>query len=171
MEAAVRTAYWMITGKELENLDITAVRGMAGIKEAELDINGLKVKVAVAHGLGNARELLTKVRKQIEETGKSEYAFIEIMACPGGCVGGGGQPKGSTFAMRARRGEGLYKEDKSLPIRRSHENPAIKRVYEKFLGKPGSEVAHRLLHTYYYKRCDQTGCTLEAVTEKHVGHH
>jgi iron-only hydrogenase group A len=170
MEAAVRTAYWMLTGKELENLDITAVRGMAGIKEAELEINGLKVKVAVAHGLGNARELLTKVRKQIEETGKSEYAFIEIMACPGGCVGGGGQPKGSTFAMRARRGEGLYKEDKSLPIRRSHENPAIKRVYERFLGKTGSEIAHKLLHTFYFKRCDYTGCTIEAVTHKHVEH-
>jgi iron-only hydrogenase group A len=171
MEAAVRTAYWMITGKELENLDVEAVRGMAGIKEAELDINGLRVKVAVAHGLGNARELLTKVRKQIEETGKSEYAFIEIMACPGGCVGGGGQPKGSTFAMRARRGEGLYKEDKTLPHRRSHENPAIKRVYEKFLKHPGSEVSHKLLHTFYYKRCDYSGCTLEPVTEKHGAHH
>lgn len=171
MEAAVRTAYWMITGKELENLDVTAVRGMAGIKEAELDINGLKVKVAVAHGLGNARELLTKVRKQLEETGKSEYAFIEIMACPGGCVGGGGQPKGSTFAMRARRGEGLYAEDKSLPLRRSHENPAIKRIYEKFLKKPGSGVSHKLLHTFYYKRCDLSGCTIESVTEKHANHH
>jgi len=170
MEAAVRTAYWMITGRELENLDIEAVRGMAGIKEAELDINGLKVKVAVAHGLGNARALLTKVKKQIEEQGKSEYAFIEIMACPGGCVGGGGQPKGSTFAMRARRGEGLYREDKSLPYRRSHENPAIKRAYEKFLGKPGSEIAHKLLHTYYYKRSDLSGASVEKVTEKHVHH-
>ncbi len=167
MEAAIRTAYWMITGKELENLDIEAVRGMAGIKEAELNIDGVKVKVAVAHGLGNARQLLNRVRKQIEETGRSEYAFIEIMACPGGCVGGGGQPKGSTFAMRARRGEGLYKEDKSLPIRRSHENPAIKRVYEKFLIKPGSEISHKLLHTHYYVRCDVTGCTLHAA-ESHT---
>ncbi|MBP7702347.1 MAG: [FeFe] hydrogenase, group A [Candidatus Hydrothermae bacterium] len=170
MEAAVRTAYWMLTGKDLPNLDIEAVRGMAGIKEAELDINGMKVKVAVAHGLGNARTLLTKVKEQIEKTGQSEYAFIEIMACPGGCVGGGGQPKGSTFAMRARRGEGLYKEDRELPYRKSHENPAIIRLYDKFLGKQGSELAHRLLHTHYFKRSNLDGACVEAVTEKHVHH-
>ncbi|MGB4729371.1 MAG: iron hydrogenase small subunit, partial [Candidatus Hydrothermia bacterium] len=140
------------------------------IKEAELDINGMKVKVAVAHGLGNARTLLTKVKEQIEKTGQSEYAFIEIMACPGGCVGGGGQPKGSTFAMRARRGEGLYKEDRELPYRKSHENPAIIRLYDKFLGKQGSELAHRLLHTHYFKRSNLDGACVEAVTEKHVHH-
>jgi len=167
MEAAVRTAYWMITGRNMEKVDLKVVRGMEGIKEAEVDIDGLKVKVAVAHGLGNARELLTKVRKQLEETGESEYAFIEIMACPGGCVGGGGQPKGSDFARRARRGEGLYKEDKSLRYRCSHENPAIKRVYEKFLEKPGSEIAHKLLHTYYFKRSIVSGETIEEVTHKH----
>jgi len=167
MEAAVRTAYWMITGRNMERLDLEAVRGMEGIKEAEVDIDGLKIKVAVAHGLGNARKLLTKVRKQLEETGKSEYTFIEIMACPGGCVGGGGQPKGSDFARRARRGEGLYKEDKSLPLRCSHENPAIKRVYEKFLKEPGSELAHKLLHTYYFKRSIVSGEVVEEVTHKH----
>jgi len=157
MEAALRSAYYLITGRDLENVDITAVRGMEGIKEAEVDIDGTKVKVAVAHGLGNARKLLEKVWKQLEETGKTEYNFIEIMACPGGCVGGGGQPFGSDFATRARRGEGLYKEDKSLKYRMSHHNPAIKRLYEKFLGEPGSELAHKLLHTHYYRRDPVSG--------------
>ncbi|HEA84027.1 MAG TPA: ferredoxin, partial [Thermodesulfobacterium geofontis] len=167
MEAALRTAYYLITGKNMENPDIKAVRGMDGIKEAEVDINGNKVKVAVAHGLGNARRLLEKVRKQIETFGKSEYTFIEIMACPGGCVGGGGQPYGSTFARRARRGEGLYKEDKNLPVRFSHENPAIKMVYKKFLGEPASHLAHKLLHTHYVVRDGFTG---ELVEEKLPSH-
>ncbi len=167
MEAAVRSAYFLLTGENLKNLDIEAVRGMQGIKEAELEIAGMKLKVAVAHGLGNARELLTKVRKQIEETGKSEYAFIEIMACPGGCVGGGGQPYGSDLARRARRGEGLYKEDRELPMRCSHENPAIKKVYEKFLKSPGSDIAHRLLHTCYFERDLEKGTCVKELTHKH----
>ena len=111
MEAAIRSAYFLLAGKNLDNLDVKAVRGLQGIKEATLTIpaqglGDLTVKVAVAHGLGNARTLMEKVQKQIRETGKSEYAFIEIMACPGGCVGGGGQPYGSVIADRARRGEG-----------------------------------------------------------------
>ena len=167
MEAALRTAYYMITGKNMENPDIKAVRGMEGIKEAEVDIDGNKVKVAVAHGLGNARKLLEKVRKQIETFGKSEYTFIEIMACPGGCVGGGGQPYGSTFARRARRGEGLYKEDENLPVRFSHENPAIKMIYEKFLEKPGSHVAHKLIHTTYNIRDPITGEIIEESAASH----
>jgi len=152
MEAALRSAYFLVTGKELEDVDIVAVRGMDGVKEAEIDVEGLKLKVAVAHGLGNARKILDKVTRQLEKEGRSEYHAIEIMACPGGCVGGGGQPWGSDMAMRARRGETLYKEDKSLPYRRSHENPSIKLVYEKYLEKPNSEKAHHLLHTHYYKR-------------------
>ncbi len=167
MEAAVRSAYFLVTGENLTDLDVKGVRGMEWIKEAVIDIKGTKLKVAVAHGLGNARELLTKVKKQIEETGKTEYAFIEIMACPGGCVGGGGQPYGSDFAMRARRGEGLYKEDKELPIRCSHENPAVQKVYKDFLGKPGSHMSHKLLHTCYFERDIEKGTCIKEITHKH----
>ncbi|MBP8625325.1 MAG: [FeFe] hydrogenase, group A [Syntrophorhabdaceae bacterium] len=152
MEAALRSAYFLVTGRELENVDIVAVRGMEGIKEAEIDVGGLKLKVAVAHGLGNARKILDKVTGQLKNNGKSEYHAIEIMACPGGCVGGGGQPWGSDMARRARRGETLLEEDRSLPYRRSHENPSIKLVYERYLEKPNSEKAHHLLHTHYFKR-------------------
>jgi len=157
MEAALRSAFFLITGRELENLDITPVRGLKGIKEAEVDIDGTKVKVAVAHSCGKARELMEKVSAQIEKEGKSEYQFIEVMACPGGCVGGGGQSWGSNMAKRARRGESLYAEDKTMPHRRSHENPSVKAVYEKFLEKPNSEKAHKLLHTHYYKRNTRDG--------------
>jgi NADH-quinone oxidoreductase subunit G len=160
MEAALRSAYFLVTGRELENIDILPVRGMAGIKEAEVDVDGLKLKVAVAHGLGNARKLLDKVSDQLAKEGKSEYHFIEIMACPGGCVGGGGQPWGSDMARRARRGETLYEEDKSLPFRRSHENPSIKAIYEKYLGHPYSDKSHHLLHTHYYKRSPLDGKVL-----------
>jgi iron-only hydrogenase group A len=157
MEAALRSAYFLVTGKELENLDILPVRGMAGVKEAEVPVDGLTLKVAVAHGLGNARKLLDKVSAQLADGGKSEYHFIEIMACPGGCVGGGGQPWGSTMARRARRGEALYEEDRSLPKRRSHENASIGKLYEKYLKEPNSEKAHHLLHTHYYKRSKMDG--------------
>lgn len=152
MEAAVRSAYALVTGKELEDVEITPVRGLKGIKEAEIDIEGTKVKVAVAHSCGHARALLEKVQDQMRKDGKSEYQFIEVMACPGGCVGGGGQSWGSNMAKRARRGESLYAEDRSLPMRRSHENPEVQAAYEKFLEKPNSEKAHKLLHTHYFKR-------------------
>ncbi len=157
MEAALRSAYFLVTGRELENLDILPVRGMEGVKEAEVPVDGLTLKVAVAHGLGNARKLLDKISAQLAETGKSEYHFVEIMACPGGCVGGGGQPWGSDMARRARRGEALYQEDKSLPKRRSHENASVARLYEKYLAKPNSEKAHHLLHTHYMKRSKADG--------------
>lgn len=160
MEAAVRSAFFLVTGRELENIDLTPVRGLKGIKEAELDIDGIKVKVAVAHSCGKARELISKVQDQMEKDGKSEYQFIEVMACPGGCVGGGGQSWGSNMAKRARRGESLYAEDKSLPYRRSHENPSVKAVYDKFLGQPNSEKAHKLLHTKYTKRSTIDGKAL-----------
>lgn len=175
MEAAIRSAWYLLTGENIGNLDVKAVRGMEGIKEAELSIptkelGTLNVKVAVAHGLGNARKLLDKVKKQIAETGKSEYAFIEVMACPGGCVGGGGQPYNSDMAMRARRGEGLYKEDVQLTYRQSHENPGVmgpNGIYAKFLEKPLGEKSHKLLHTCYWKRCNVKGAALEEVTHKH----
>ncbi len=176
MEAAIRTAYYILVGKPLEHLDVKIVRGMEGIKEGTLSIPSkelgkLDLKVAVAHGLGNARKLLDKVRRQIAETGKSEYGFIEIMACPGGCVGGGGQPLGCTIADRTRRGEGLYREDAGMAKRQSHENPEVLRIYEKFLKKPGSDVSHNLLHTCYWERSSLSGACVEERTRKHAGHH
>jgi len=168
MEAAIRSAYFLVTGTELENVDIVAVRGMEGVKEAAIEVPGFgTLKVAVAHGLSNARALMDKVREQLNTVGKSEWHFIEIMACPGGCVGGGGQPYGSDMARRARRGEGLYAEDRSLTYRKSHQNPEVLKVYERFLGTPNSELAHKLLHTHYFKRSVTNGQVLEAATHKH----
>ncbi len=147
MEAAVRTAYKMVTGKEMKNLDIFPLRGIEGVKTASVDFDGLEVKVAVAHGLGNARILLDAIQK-----GKSPYHFIEIMACPGGCVGGGGQPYGYDMVRRQIRGKTLYKEDRHLPIRVSHDNPAVQDLYKNFLGEPLGHKSHKLLHTTYKKR-------------------
>jgi NADH-quinone oxidoreductase subunit G len=147
MEAALRTAYKLISGSELEDIDIKPVRGLEGVKEASIDINGLEVKVAVSHGLGNARRLLDEIR-----AGTSPYHFIEIMACPGGCVGGGGQPIGFNMRVREERGQTLYIEDKSLPYRKSHENPSVQKIYKDFLGAPLGETSHHLLHTKYTKR-------------------
>ena len=152
MEAALRTAVETLTGEELQSLDFTDVRGLAGIKEASYNVAGMEVKVAVASGLGNARELLNKVK-----SGEANYHFIEIMGCPGGCINGGGQPQQpgyvrNTVDIRALRAKVLYDSDKDNPIRKSHENPAIKELYDTYLGKPGSEKAHHLLHTTYVKR-------------------
>ncbi len=152
MEAALRTAVETLTGEELENVDFTEVRGTKGIKEATYHVAGMDVKVAVASGLGNARELLNRVKN-----GEASYHFIEIMGCPGGCVNGGGQPQQpgwvrNTTDIRALRAKVLYDDDKADTIRKSHENPAIKELYETYLGEPGSEKAHHLLHTTYVKR-------------------
>ncbi|MDO9680903.1 MAG: NADH-dependent [FeFe] hydrogenase, group A6 [Bacteroidales bacterium] len=147
MEAAVRTAYEVLAGKPLNKIDLTAVRGFEGIKEAELDIKGTKVKVAVAHTLKNARALLD----QIEE-GKSPYAFIEVMTCPGGCLGGGGQAIPTTWEIRQKRADSIYKEDRLMPLRKSHDNPAIKAIYEEFLNEPLGHLSHELLHTHYEER-------------------
>jgi NADH-quinone oxidoreductase subunit G len=146
MEAALRTAYKLVTGKELENLDILPVRGVEGIKNAVVTVGDLNVRVAVAHGLGNARKVCDEVR-----AGESPYHFIEIMACPGGCVGGGGQPLSFDIGLRGTRGGTLYKEDKSLPIRRSHDNPSVKKIYTDFLVEPLGHKSHHLLHTKYGK--------------------
>ncbi|HOJ49423.1 MAG TPA: NADH-dependent [FeFe] hydrogenase, group A6 [Spirochaetota bacterium] len=151
MEAALRTAIEVKTGKTLPRLDFEDVRGIDGIKEASIDVDGIKLKVAVAHGLGNARKLLEKV-VEAKKKGEILYHFIEIMACPGGCIGGGGQPLPTDWDKKKERLEGLYKEDRSLPLRKSHENPEVKLVYEKFLGKPNSHKSHELLHTHYLKR-------------------
>ena len=148
MEAALRTAYEIATGKPLENLDFIAVRGLEGIKEATIKVDGIgDVKVAVAHGLGNARKLMEKIKH-----GDADYHFIEIMACPGGCVGGGGQPIPVNHEIRTLRAKALYNEDKSLRYRKSHENPSIKKIYEEYLIKPLGEKSHHLLHTSYTPR-------------------
>lgn len=152
MEAALRTAVEELTGKPLDNLDFTDVRGIEGIKEAEYDVAGMKVRVAVASGLANARELLNKVR-----SGEKEYHFIEIMGCPGGCVNGGGQPQQPANVrnfqdLRTLRAKALYESDANNSVRKSHENEDIKKLYAEFLGKPGSHKAHEILHTSYVKR-------------------
>jgi iron-only hydrogenase group A len=145
MEAALRTAYEAITGKALEKLDFEAVRGLKGIKTAEIDLAGKILKVAVASSLGNARILLEEVQE-----GRSPYAFIEIMTCPGGCLGGGGQPIPTTTEIRQKRMEAIYREDLNMPIRKSHDNPAVQALYKEFLGQPLSAKAHELLHTHYH---------------------
>ena len=152
MEAALRTAYETITGETLEDVNFTQVRGVKGIKEAAIKIGDKTVNVAVVSGTGNASRLFEQIRK-----GEKEYVFIEIMACPGGCVNGGGQPIVSstvkmTCDIRAERAKALYGEDEGKPIRKSHENPEIKQIYEDFLKQPGSHLAHELLHTHYTKR-------------------
>ncbi|MGQ9474052.1 MAG: iron hydrogenase small subunit, partial [Candidatus Caldatribacteriaceae bacterium] len=147
MEAALRSVYEILTGKTLDKLDFYQVRGLEGVKEASLEVNGMEVNVAVAHGLGNARQLLEQIKM-----GNNKYHFIEIMACPGGCIGGGGQPIPTNLEIRMKRIEAIYNVDKNLPIRKSHENPAIKRLYEEFLGEPNGEKAHHLLHTHYVSR-------------------
>ena len=152
MEAALRTAYFYITGKQPEGklLDLQPVRGYDGLREASLEINGMTVNVAVVYGTANARKMIELVKK-----GEKDYHFIEVMTCPGGCIGGGGQPK--DFAVdanesRKARIESLYKRDASLVLRLSHENPEIKQLYQDFYGKPLSELAEKMLHTIYTDR-------------------
>jgi NADP-reducing hydrogenase subunit HndD len=148
IEAAVRTAYEVHTKKELPRLDFDELRGMEGIREATIDFDGLPIKIGIAHGLGNARKLLEDI-----QDGKSEFHAIEIMSCPGGCIGGGGQPyhHGNAEVLKLRQ-KAIYTEDKNKAIRKSHENPHIVKLYEEFLGKPMSEKAHHLLHTEYFDR-------------------
>ncbi len=148
MEAALRTAYELYTGQKLEKVDFEAVRGLDNIKKATVRLNGVELHVGIAHGLGNARKLLNEIKE-----GKSEFHAIEIMACPGGCIGGGGQPlhHGNSELLKART-HALYKEDRNKPLRKSHENPYILKLYEEYLGKPMSEKAHHLLHTHYFNK-------------------
>ncbi len=150
MEAALRSAYEFISGKELSKVDFKSVRGLKGVKEAEIELDGEKIRVAVAHGLGNVKYVLDRV-KEGKKKNKLAYHFIEVMACPGGCVGGGGQPYGG-LEIREKRAKALYEEDKELPIRQSHKNPYIQQLYKEYLGKPLEGKAHKLLHTRYYKR-------------------
>jgi NADP-reducing hydrogenase subunit HndD len=152
MEAALRTAYEAVTGKTLEDVEFGAVRGIAGVKEATIDLNGTPLSIAVTSSTGLAGMLLDQVRE-----GKKNYAFIEVMGCPGGCVNGGGQPivtveQREKTDPRVLRAKALYQEDEGKPIRKSHENPSIKKLYAEFLEKPNSHKAHHLLHTHYTKR-------------------
>ncbi|MCM1989806.1 [FeFe] hydrogenase, group A [Oceanirhabdus seepicola] len=145
LEAAVRTAAEMVTGKAGEPIEFIDVRGYDGIKEASIDIDGTNVKVAVTNGLGNARKILNDIK-----AGKAEYHIIEIMACPGGCIGGGGQPyiHGDSDILK-KRIEAIYKEDANKELRKSHENPYIKKLYDEYLGEPYGTKAHEMLHTHF----------------------
>lgn len=143
MEAALRTVYEIVTEKPLASLDFHEVRGFEGIKTATVQMGDTAVNVAIAHGLGNARKLMDAVKE-----GKARFHFIEVMACPGGCIGGGGNPVKNWKKME-HRVQAVYNTDLHLPLRKSHENPAVKQLYHDFLGKPNSTTAHRLLHTHY----------------------
>lgn len=152
MEAALRTAVEKLSGEELKSLDFTEVRGTEGIKEASYTVNGMEIKVCVVSGLANANTIMEKVKN-----GTADYHFIEIMGCPGGCVNGGGQPIQHAVVrnfvdLRARRAAALYEADKDMPLRKSHESEAVKRLYAEFLGEPGSHKAHEVLHTSYVAR-------------------
>ena len=152
MEAALRTVYEIVTGKTLEKVEFDAVRGTEGIKEAEIDLNGKTVRVAVAHSTGNAKKLLDAVK-----AGEKHYDFIEIMGCPGGCVTGGGQPIVNAkdlmyLDVKALRAKALYDEDAGKALRKSHENPSVKKIYDEYFEKPGSHKSHELLHTTYVAR-------------------
>lgn len=145
MEAALRTAYFLSTGKELRKLEFKQLRGMDGIKTGTIKIKNKTIKFAAANGLHNAKKLIKE---------KDKYHFIEIMACPGGCIGGGGQPLPSTKKIIEKRMQAIYKQDKMKKLRRSHENPVVQKIYKEFLGKPLSRKAHNLLHTKYTKRSE-----------------
>jgi len=153
MEAAIRTAYELYTGQTLVDIEVEAIRGLKGIKEGKLIMDGQEIRVAVAHGLGNACKLLDTVRKD-----PGRYHFIEIMGCPGGCVGGGGQPYAGVNSIPLdeealkKRAQALYDEDRSKTIRRSHDNPDVQKLYKEFLQRPGSHIAHELLHTHYKQK-------------------
>ena len=159
MEAALRTAYEIVTGREVpfENLNITPVRGMDGVKEVTVKIEGTlpdwnflegaELKTVTAHGLTNAKYVMERVK-----SGEADYHFIEIMACPGGCIGGGGQPIPTNMEIRKKRTEAIYMEDTGKPIRKSHENPEVVAIYKEFLGEPLSHKSHELLHTHYKAR-------------------
>ena len=148
IEAATRTAYELFTGKKLEKVDFTELRGLEGVREATVDFNGTPIKIGIAHGLSNARQLLDEVRK-----GNSGFHAIEVMACPGGCIGGAGQPfHHGNFDIIRKRQEAIYREDAGKPIRKSHENPYIQALYKEWLGTPCGEISHHLLHTHYFDK-------------------
>ena len=152
MEAALRTAYFNVTGEDLKDVNFSAVRGLTGVKETTVDIKGTQIKIAVAHGLANVKSIMDKVRDAVQNNLPVPYHFIEVMACPGGCVGGGGQPYNITDDIRKKRAKGLYDEDAAMTIRCSHHNQHVLQLYSEFLEKPLSHKAHELLHTTYTSR-------------------
>jgi len=153
MEAAVRSAYYLVTKKELSDINFKTARGLDGVKTGEVDLNGKKIKIAVAHQMGNIAAVLDEVRKAIKEKKEVPYQFIEVMACRGGCVAGGGQPYGCTDDIRKQRTSGLYSDDEKSKYRCSHLNPSINEVYKDFFKEgPGCHKAHKLLHTKYVER-------------------
>ena len=152
MEAALRAAYELITGEELQNVEFEQVRGAKGIKKATVQMGDKEVRVAVAHGLGNAKKIMEEIK-----SGKADYQFVEVMACPGGCIMGGGQPiKNSktraTVDVRRKRAEAMYSIDERSTIRKSQDNPILKAIYKEYIGQPGEHRAHELLHTHYTKK-------------------
>jgi iron only hydrogenase large subunit-like protein len=159
MEAALRTAYEIVTGKPFpfDNLHVQPIAGLEGVKEAAVTITetvpewaflrGATLKVAVAHGLANAQKVIDRIRE-----GKAEYHFVEVMTCPGGCIGGGGQPRLTSDAVRQARISAIYAEDEGRELRKSHENPDVMKLYEEFLGEPLGKTSHRLLHTKYAQK-------------------
>lgn len=152
MEAALRTAQFVLTGEQMPKLVFEEIRGLDGIKETTVNLAGQEIRVAVAHGLGHVGEVLDRVRRAKAAGSELPYHFIEVMACPGGCIGGGGQPYGVTDAIRKKRMQGLFQDDRDRQVRCSHDNPEVKQVYADFLGAPLSERAHELLHTTYHAR-------------------
>ncbi len=152
MEAALRTAYFYITGKDAAKVEFEVTRGLKGVKEGSIEVAGKTIRIAVAHGLANVEQVLEKVRAAKAAGEETPYHFVEVMACPGGCVGGGGQPYGATNELRIKRAAGLYNEDHGDQLRCSHHNPYVKQLYDEFLGAPASHKAERLLHTDYHAR-------------------
>ena len=153
MEAALRTAQYLLTKKPPETLEFAEITDLEkGVKEMTVNIAGTEIKVAVAHGIGNIQALMQKVKEAKEKGEPTPYHFIEVMACPGGCIGGGGQPMGVTDRIRNARKQGLMKDDRNSVFRSSYENPEIQHLYNEFLGHPLSEKAHELLHTHYQAR-------------------
>jgi len=158
MEAALRTAWEIVTETPFPfpNLHVAPIEGLEGVKVASVKVEGAKgdwaflegadLKVAVAHGLGNAQKVIDQIKN-----GEAEYHFVEVMTCPGGCIGGGGQPRFTTNEVRLKRIEAIYKEDEGRELRKSHENPAVCALYEEYLGAPCGEISHRLLHTHYFE--------------------
>ena len=152
MEAALRTVHYLVTGKEMDekDLEIKPILGIEkGIKEMTMNLNGKEVRIAVAHGTGNVGEVLNRVREALEKGEEPPYHFIEVMACNGGCIGGGGQPRGVTNEVRMARMKGLMCDDKHSEFRCSHQNPDVQKLYKDFLGAPLSNKSHHLLHTHY----------------------
>jgi len=152
MEAALRTAVTVMTGEKLPKVEFEATRGMDGVKTAKLNVKGTEVNIAIAHGMVNIETVLNEVREAKKNGTKTPYDFIEVMACRGGCIGGGGQPTGATDEVRAKRTAGIYNDDEKSVIRCSHDNPDVQAAYKDFLGEPNSHKAHELLHREYIKR-------------------